>query len=431
MSGLQSAIRDSVLAGFDDQIAFLKDLVACPSTRGDEASAQDAMEAAFAARGLSVERWELDAQALSQLSGFSPVSVDYSGMSNVVGTHQPKQQRGRSLILNGHIDVVPAGPKEFWTSSPYQPRLEGDWLYGRGAGDMKAGLTANLFALDALRRMGFEPAARIHLQSVVEEECTGNGALACMARGYTADAALIPEPFDQHLVRANVGTLWFRLKFHGIPVHALDTGSGSNAIEAASHMIGHLRRLEKDWNSRKGRHRHFEDHPHPINLNIGKIEGGDWASSVPAWCHLDCRIAIYPGDAARDAAAEIENFIRNAANDDPRLAGLSPDIEWNGFFAEGYVLEEGSQAEAVLAHAHETVTEKALRSVTMPCYLDARVFAVHQKIPCLVYGPKAESIHGYDERVSLSSLRSVTETIALFIAQWCGLNELTKGASRT
>ena len=95
---------------------------------------------------------------------------------SVIGTHEPRQARGRSLILNGHMDVVPEGPLDMWTSPPYEPRREGDWLYGRGAGDMKAGLAANLFAMDALRRIGLQPAARVHLQSVVEEECTGNGA---------------------------------------------------------------------------------------------------------------------------------------------------------------------------------------------------------------------------------------------------------------
>mgnify|MGYP003316893691 CR=1 FL=1 len=72
---------------------------------------------------------------------------------------------------------------------------------------MKAGLCANLAALDALKTLGWQPAARVHVQSVTEEECTGNGALSALVRGYRADAALIPEPEENMLVRANTGVI--------------------------------------------------------------------------------------------------------------------------------------------------------------------------------------------------------------------------------
>ena len=94
-----------------------------------------------------------------------------------------KAQKGKSLILNGHVDVVPLGPMDMWERPPFDPVIEGDWLYGRGSGDMKAGLIANIAALDALKHLGLQPAAPVYVQSVTEEECTGNGALACLLRG--------------------------------------------------------------------------------------------------------------------------------------------------------------------------------------------------------------------------------------------------------
>ena len=322
------------------------------------------------------------------------------------------------------MDVVPTGPAGMWSAPPYTPRRDGDWLYGRGSGDMKAGLTANIAALDALRSLGLQPAATVYLQSVSEEECTGNGALACMARGYTADAAIIPEPEDDRLVRANVGVLWFAITVAGSPVHVREAGSGANAIEATYRVIAALRRLEADWNTRRHEHRHFEDLAHPINFNVGKIAGGDWASSVPSWCTIECRIAIYPGTSAASAAREIEAAVAAAARDDPFLSNTPPTIAWNGFFAEGYVLAEGSEAETTLARAHLAAHRRPLESFVTPGYLDGRVFTIYQGIPCLVYGPVSEAIHGFDERVSLSSLRRVTGTIALFIADWCGLEAI-------
>ena len=199
-------------------------------------------------------------------------------------------------------------------------------MHGRGAGDMKAGLSACLFALKALRRLGWQPAADVFLQSVVEEECTGNGALACLARGYRADAAFIPEPLEPKLMRAQVGPIWFQVQVEGDPQHASGAFSaGSNAIEKAFLIIQALKRLEVVWNARKVDDPHFCDHPHPIRFNLGKIAGGDWTSSVPAWCHFDMRVATYPGQDLAAACAELEACIAEAARADSFLANRMPE----------------------------------------------------------------------------------------------------------
>lgn len=201
-------------------------------------------------------------------------------------------------------------------------------------------------------------------------------------------------------------------------------GTGFNAIEAGYKVIEALKELCEDWNAEKAEHPLFAGLDHPINFNVGKIEGGDWASSVPSWCRLSCRIALYPGEDPAERARQIEAHLAARLADDPFLGNRLPKITWNGFFARGYVLEEGSEAEAALARAHRTVTETELTSYVTPAYLDARVFVIYAGMPCLVYGPKSESVHGFDERVSLASVRRVTGTIALFIAEWCGLERI-------
>lgn len=418
---LSNDILAAVEAGFDEQLAFTRELIRHPSLRGQEHTCQDFLFQALRDRGYAMDRWAIDIAEIRDHPGFSPVTVDYDNAINVVATHRPREETGRSLILNGHVDVVPTGPADMWTRPPFEPWVEGDWLYGRGSGDMKSGLAANIFALDALRRAGYQPAATVYVQSVTEEECTGNGALSCLARGYRAAAALISEPEDDKLVRANVGVIWFRVHVRGAAVHVRDAGAGANAIEACFPLITALHGLEEAWNRQKTEHRHFADLDHPINLNVGKIAGGDWASSVPAWCTFDCRIAIYPGVDPRAAAAEIEACVREASRDVPFLANNPPEIEWNGFFAEGYVLEEGTEAEQSLGRAHAQAYGKSLESFVTAGYLDGRVFVLYDDCPALVYGPYSENIHGFDERVSLSSLKRVTGSIALFVADWCGL----------
>lgn len=413
-------ILDAVDAAFDAQLSFTQELVKHPSLRTREGSAQDLMYGAMAGRRLEMDRWELDAEDLSAHPGFGPVTVSYDGMTNVVGTYRPADERGRSLILNGHIDVVPEGPSEAWSRYPWDAPIIDGWLYGRGAGDMKAGLAANLFAFDAVRAAGFEPAGRIHFQSVVEEECTGNGSLSALMRGYRADAVVIPEPEEDMLVRANVGVIWFRVRVTGNPTHPREMGTGFNAIDAAYTVISALREVEEKWNADRGQHPHFEDLDHPINFNFGGIAGGDWPSSVPAWCEFDVRAAIYPGITAEQAWHELQECLESLGHGPAPITAVGVRT---GFFSEGYVLEPGSEAEALLERTHAQVFGRGLESFTTPGYLDGRVFALYADTPALVYGPVSEAIHGFDERVSVESVRRITKSIALFIAGWCGVDE--------
>ena len=422
--GLEREIRNAVEHGFDAQVRFIQELVRHPSQRGHEHTAQDFVYEAFEGRDYQMDRWSIDVSEIEQHPGFSPVKVSYENAVNVVGKHRARETKGRSLILNGHIDVVPVGPEEFWATPPYEPRIDGDWLYGRGSADMKAGLSANLFAMDALRSLGFQPAADVILQSVTEEECTGNGTLSCLVRGYRADAVIIPEPEEEQLVRANVGVIWFKVHCRGMPVHVREARAGANAIEASVHLMQALRALENRWNERKSELRYFADVERPININIGKIHGGDWASSVPAWCTLDVRAAIYPDVDPQQAAREIEACLLEAAKENPFLANNPPEVEYNGFFARGYVLEEGSEAEATLARAHAESFGEELRSFVTPGYLDGRVFALYDDCPALVYGPLSRNIHGFDECVNLPSVERITKSIALYIAQWCDLESV-------
>ncbi len=417
---LAARIKASVEAGFDQQIELTKDLMRFPSQRGAEHAVQDFVFRQMRQRGLVMDRFAMDAEAIARHQGGGAITPEHSQAPIVVGIHRPRVEAGRSLILQGHVDVVPEGPHEMWTHPPYEPTIVGDWLHGRGGADMKAGHAASFACLDALARIGLQPAATLYFQSVVEEESTGNGALMTHLRGYTADAVLIPEPEEEKLVRANAGVLWFEIEVRGQPVHVREMGAGANAIDAAYRVIADLRRLEAELNARKAGKEHFEDQAHPINLNIGKIEGGDWGSSVPCWCKVQCRIALYPGTAAADAAREIEGWIGAFARTDRYLANNPPRVTFNGFFAEGYVLVPGSEAEAVLGRAHHAATGEPLQTFMTPAYLDTRVYALYNKIPALCYGPISRNIHGFDEVVSVSSLKRITTAMALFVAEWCG-----------
>ncbi|MGF1473615.1 MAG: M20/M25/M40 family metallo-hydrolase, partial [Rubrobacteraceae bacterium] len=253
---------EAVLAAVSAESGWMEDLlvrlVEAPTVLGDEEAGQALMEAAFADCELAVRSVPLDAGALRAAPGASPFTWEVEGKRNVVADWPAGSGDGRSLILNGHIDVVPPAAEELWTHPPFKAVRDGDWLYGRGAGDMKAGLVAMTGAVRALSRAGYAPAAPVQLQSVVEEECTGHGALQCLLDGARADACVIPEPHSDHITIAQVGVLWFHVDITGVPAHAARASRlGFNAIEAATDVLAALRRLEARLN---------EDPPPPYDL---------------------------------------------------------------------------------------------------------------------------------------------------------------------
>jgi acetylornithine deacetylase len=308
-SSQEGRIVDSALGLKEEAIALLLDLVREPSLLGQEAGAQAVVRQAFERLSLDVHEFPIDEAKLRQHPGYSPSIVSYEGRHNVVGSHRPAGAvSGRSLILNGHIDVVPVGAPVLWTHPPFSGHIDGDRLYGRGAADMKAGIVAFTMAIQALRRLGLEPAAPVYLQSVVEEECTGNGALACLVEGYRADAAIITEPIGA-MVTCQMGVMWFAIEVLGKPVHASVAHTGVGAIDFSLYLFAALKDLERRWNEPKSRHHYYLRHEHPVNFNLGKIQGGEWASSVPTQCRSDIRIGFYPGMSVTQAKAEVEGVL--------------------------------------------------------------------------------------------------------------------------
>jgi acetylornithine deacetylase len=417
-------IVKAVEARFDEQIEFLTQLVRADSLRGNEAAVQKIVSTALASRGYDVRSFAIDPTRIGEDPAFSPTKFDLKDSSVVVGLKPASGEGGRSLALNAHVDVVPVGTSARWKYEPFSATRDGDWLYGRGAGDMKAGLAANLFALDALSAAGLDLLGEVQFQSVIEEEITGNGAAMVLAEGFRADAVLIPEPTGEQLVSANTGIMKFTITVQGVPAHPFQVDRGRSAIDIAFRTIENLRQLEQEWIAQ--RPPDFASVDNPIALTIGTISGGEWIASVPSECRFEGRIGFYPGDTVEARVERFESFLREAFFNDPQLAGCpEPNVEWLGVKQGGYVLAQGSEAEALLAKAHSFADGlgKDLQRFIMPCYLDAAIFALHGDMTSLVYGPVAENIHAIDERVSLPSLLRVTKAIALFAAAWCGVKD--------
>lgn len=415
-----AALARSVADGFERQTEWLARLASFDSTRGNEGPCQAWLAGEFAERGWEVDTYAIDPDAIRDLPGFSPVvDADYSRAIQVVATHRVAEPAGKSLILQGHIDVVPTGAPELWSQPPFEPRVLDGWMHGRGTADMKAGVSAMVFALDALRSLGFVPGSTVHVETVSEEECTGNGALSTLARGYRADAAFIPESMGHKIVRAELGSVWFRLRILGRPGHVLASASqGSHAILAATAYIEALKALTAQINAEAVSHPYFGAVADPVKFNPGKIRGGDWLGSVPSWCELECRLSVLPGHSLPDVRERVIDAVRRCAEG---LEAEMPALSWIGFQADGHVFAPGTSAEALLAEIHEKSLGYPLEPLSMTATSDTRFYDLYYGIPALCYGGFGRSMHSPAEAVDLASLQKTTEIIALFVARWCGL----------
>ena len=401
----------------------LKRLVEAQSFSGHEQAAQAVMRSLLESLGFEVREIPTDVASINGSPLYSPVVRELHGCHNLLGRLSGTPETGRSLMMSGHVDVVPAGHLPLWQTPPFQTHVKDGWFYGRGAGDMKGGLIAALTGLKALVGAGFKPQAPVWFNTVVEEECTGNGALATVEylkkNAIRIDAMLDPEPFGESIMSGQVGTVWCQYHLTGRPAHAMEAHKGLNPVEAAMHIWSRLKAVEARWNPPHATHALFGDHPHPLNFNLGKIKGGEWASSVPTTCRVDFRFGIYPGRDPAEAKREVEAAIRAAAAELPEPPKCN--VTFEGFHAPGCVVDLQAAPMQLLAQCHARVNGSAPVSYAATGTTDVRLFQLGAGIPSTCYGPHAQRIHALDECVDIASMKRVAQVYALFIAEWCGV----------
>ena len=396
-------------------VALVGDLVRLPSPLGQEAAAQAYVAAYLRDAGLAVQSWDLD-DALRTLPEGGDSGVPFVGRPNVAGV-LAGAGGGRSLILNGHIDVVSPEPLEAWTHDPWAATIADGRMYGRGAFDMKSGIAINLFLTRLLRDLDLRLRGDLTIQSVIEEECTGAGSLD-MSRRFRADAALVTEPEGLRFTWAHLGVLWFRVRVTGRAVHAMIATEGVNAIVKTLPLIAALQDLERRMNERS--HPAWQGVAHPINLNIGAIRGGDWPSTVPGACEMHCRVAFFPGQTLAEVRASIEAAIAEAARPDPWLRDHPPSVTYDGFQSSGSLVSLSEPSVRTLERWHRRTTGGELQKIVGTSINDMRYFNL-AGIPAGCYGATGGNGHGADEWLDLASLVPAARAIGGFLLDWCGV----------
>jgi acetylornithine deacetylase len=422
MDRTKQKILDRVEKNWEGEIEFLRGLVRRPSTLGNEALVQRFIARELQGMGLEVDLWQIDHAGISKQRGYSPVEWSYEGRPNVAARWRSSSGGGRSLTFNGHVDVVPAAPEHHWTYDPWGGEIVDNRMYGRGAADMKSGITAMFYAVRALREVGVELKGDVILQTVIEEECTGNGTLAALTRGYRADATIIPEPFGQTMLESQVGVMWARVTVRGKGAHAERASQSINAISKAYLMFRTIQELEAEVNAADNRPPQFEGIEHPLNYNVGIARGGDWASSVPEECILEVRISAFPGEDLQEVRSRFKARLLEAAKKDPWLSENPPEISFFAFLAEGCTVDRGEPIFAALRESHRSVMGSDPEFYTFTGTTDVRFFNLYHGIPATCYGPVGGNLHAPNEWVDLKSVKDVTKTLAVAAAEWCGVD---------
>lgn len=402
-------------------IRFLQRLVQEGSTRGNESKAQAIIIEKCRKLGLTLDIWEIGEDVLLKHPVFCSDRTDFSGNPNVVGILKGTGG-GRSILLNGHIDVVPEGDRKDWQHDPFSGMLEGGKLYGRGSTDMKGGTVSLILAMEAIIHSDIQLKGDVIFQSVIEEESGGAGTLAAVLRGYTADGAIIPEPTNMKIFPKQQGSMWFRIKVKGRSAHGGTRYEGISAIEKAMLVLTKLQELERKRNE-KITEPLYQNTPIPVPINIGKMFSGEWPSSVPDLAVIEGRIGVAPNEQMEDVEKELENCLQELALTDDWFSKNQPTVEWYGGRWQPGNLEANHPLLDTITNSFEKVKESSPIIEASPWGTDGGILSRVGDTPVVVFGPGVTEVaHDANEFILIDDVFEAAEIIALAILDWCEID---------
>jgi len=436
MTQLRSALEERVVAiareARDEVVGLLVELVACDTTAraaDDSARDEDKLQRILARRleaiGAETDLWE--APSTGTGNRHVPDDLDFVGRPQLAALLRGAGG-GRSLLLNGHVDAVSAEPRELWASDPFRLTERDGRLYGRGAADMKGGLASMLVALETLRRCGVRLKGDVTYCSVTDEESSGAGGFAAVARGVRADAGVCAEPTDFDVWVACRGSLTPIITIPGRPGHAemvqphWRAGGAVNAIDKLRLVLDAIARLNDEWRGRAD-HRHPYVSPGTIVPTV--VRGGEWEITYPASCTLTCEAMYLPTHLDEDGTgrrveAEIKDWIERAVAVDPWFA--EHPLKW--FWDCDVVPAEVPDDHPIVAtgDAAGTAVGRPGRITGFDSWHDGATFTRRGGTPTVCFGPGLGSTaHTIDEWVAADALVDHVAATALLAMRWCGV----------
>jgi len=410
---LENTIREAIHSELPGIAQLLSELVRIPSLSGTECDAMEFLYGQCSGIQGEIEKLSLSDELLRDPDYSDPVpGLTYDGRFNL-RLVRPGQGRGRSLILNSHVDVVPPSDG---MEDPWSGKIENGTLYGRGACDAKGQVATILLVFKTLDRLGVRLRGDLVGHLVVEEENGGNGTLAMVRRGESADACIVLEPSDRKLYTSIRGAVWFRLIFHGKAGHSGQAGQTRSALLMARDAMHLLEQFHRELLDASRGFELFDPYPNPMPLTFGRLQAGNWPASAPNRAVLEGVLGLLPNKAKEDVCREIEQVLVSRGG-----FRQGEDFELKFMYRHDCSVLEPSHPlpRTLLACAATSGSDLAVSGMTASC--DAWFYSNQLNIPTVVYGPGSLKVaHSKDGSIELEEIARAAESLARFAIEFCG-----------
>lgn len=404
-------------------VSFLQELLQIPSVTGDEGAIQAHLAQVLRDMGGDVDVFVPSKEELRKHPAYVASEQSYDGRPNVVATF-PGKGGGRSLLFNGHVDVIPEGAEENWKHGCWSGDLKDGKIYGRGASDMKSGVAAMTMAIQAVRACGVPLRGDIITEYVMDEELTGNGTLACVVRGYKADAGICCETSSMCVQPASIGRIWFHIRIKGKAAGIQERYNGVSGIELGYLVTQavsafELVRLEKV------RHPLYPDILRSIPCMVGQFESGTYASAFPDACLLKGSMATVPGENSDQVKEEFVTFVQEYCGQrSDWLREHPPEIIFTGYFAEPSEIPVDSPIVSIVSREYARVRGVDTVISGRQGAADIRHLNQYGGTPTVIFGPGlTEQMHANNEWCRVDDYVDAVKILADTIVEWCDVAE--------
>ena len=420
---MNASVRGKLLNKIDENreqsIGFLQKMIAIPSVTGDEAKIQEFLADYLAGLGLKIDMWETSWEELKKHPAYRPVARGYEGRPNIVGTLKGSGG-GRSLLLNGHTDVIPVGGGEGWSDDPWSAKIKNGRIYGRGSADMKSGVASHIMAMECLLAAGVKTKGDVYINVVVDEEVSGHGTLDTVIRGYKADAGISGETSGLAVQPACIGRIWFEIEIHGKPAGIQKRYEGISGIELGNKIVKAVADLEA---------KRVATVTHPLYPNaldtlpciIGSFSAGNYPSAFPANCLLKGSIGTVPGEDHEGVKKSLVEQVARAAAEDSWMKLHPPKVRFVGYDAEASEIARDHPIVATVCKSYKEITGREPEISGRQGAADTRFLNLYASTPTVIFGPGSTAVmHADDEYVSIDDYMTAIKVMALSICDWCG-----------
>ena len=400
----------------EQAIELLRKMISIPSVTGNEASIQKFLAGYLKDLGLEVDMWETDWDELKKHPGYRPVQRGYEGRPNLVATLKGVGG-GRSLLLNGHTDVIPVG--DGWRDDPWSATVRDGRVYGRGSADMKSGVASHIVAVELIKATGLELKGDVLINVVVDEEVSGHGTLDTVIRGYRADAGISGETSDLAVQPACIGRIWFEIAIPGKPAGIQKRYEGVSGIDLGNKIVKAVQDLEA---------KRVATVSHPLYPNaldslpcmIGAFSAGNYPSSFPDSCLLKGSIGTVPGEDHEGVKQSLVDQVARAAASDPWMKDHPPIVRFVGYDAQASEIPQDHPVVQTLINSYREVVGRAPEVSGRQGAADTSFLNEYGDTPTVIFGPGSTSVmHATDEYVAIDDYITAIKVLALSICDWC------------